>query len=224
MPGFTSTAQTAQRAFADQLHAILKQLDAHVSCGWIVDLRRNTGGNVWPMLAGIGPLLGEGNVAAARYADGSRVAMWYRAGQAGLGDFAQLTVSGEPYRSGAATLPVAVLTGEDTASSGEAIAVAFRGRPDARSFGAATRGISTGNRSFPLSDGAALVLTVATTADREGRLYGGAIEPDQAVADQRAGAPLAGQPAVRAALDWLVGQARCARHDAGVPPEPLPAS
>ena len=28
--------------------------------GWIVDLRGNTGGNMWPMVAGVGPVLGNG--------------------------------------------------------------------------------------------------------------------------------------------------------------------
>jgi C-terminal processing protease CtpA/Prc len=28
--------------------------------GWIVDLRNNGGGNMWPMLTGIGSILGEG--------------------------------------------------------------------------------------------------------------------------------------------------------------------
>ena len=28
--------------------------------GWIVDLRTDGGGNMWPMMAGLGPILGEG--------------------------------------------------------------------------------------------------------------------------------------------------------------------
>jgi len=33
--------------------------------GWIVDLRGNGGGNMWPMLAGVGPVLGEGVVGSS---------------------------------------------------------------------------------------------------------------------------------------------------------------
>jgi C-terminal processing protease CtpA/Prc len=78
-----------------------------------------------------------------------------------------------------------------TASSGEAVVIAFRGRPDARSFGTATCGKSTANELYTMSDGASLFLTVATMADRTKFLYGGQIAPDEEVtlpreAEQRA--------------------------------------
>jgi carboxyl-terminal processing protease len=74
--------------------------------------------------------------------------------------------------------PVAVVTDGNTAGSGEAVAVAFRGRPDARSYGAPTLGFSTGIETAPLPGG--LVLNVATSrfADRTGRVYGGPVVPD----------------------------------------------
>jgi len=46
-------------AFADTLQALVKATDASAPCGWVVDLRHNGGGNMWPMLAGVGPILGE---------------------------------------------------------------------------------------------------------------------------------------------------------------------
>jgi hypothetical protein len=58
------------------------------------------------------------------------------------------------------------LTGPVTASSGEAIVVAFRGRPQTRSFGEPTDGVPTANDTFPLSDGALLVLTVAVDSEK----------------------------------------------------------
>lgn len=45
---------------------------------------------------------------------------------------------------------VAVLTGSRTASSGEVVAIAFRGRPRTRSFGEPTVELSTANRTFLL--------------------------------------------------------------------------
>ena len=47
-------------AFADAIQAAIRQADRAELAGWIVDLRGNTGGNMWPMLAGFGPVLGEG--------------------------------------------------------------------------------------------------------------------------------------------------------------------
>jgi carboxyl-terminal processing protease len=48
-------------AFETRLERIVADLDRSHPVGWIVDLRGNVGGNIWPMLAGIGPLLGEGD-------------------------------------------------------------------------------------------------------------------------------------------------------------------
>src|SRR5206468_4322951 len=58
-----------------------------------------------------------------------------------------------------------------TASSGEAITISFRGRPGARSFGAPTAGLSTGNEEYALPDGSMLFLTTSIEADRIGHRY-----------------------------------------------------
>ena len=76
---------------------------------------------------------------------------------------------------------MAVLTGRMTCSSGEAIATAFRGRPDTRSFGLETCGLPTANDEFPLSDGAWILLTVSRFADRTGVVYSGPIAPHEVV-------------------------------------------
>jgi C-terminal processing protease CtpA/Prc len=107
--------------------------------------------------------------------------------------------------------PVAVLTGERTMSSGEALAVAFRGRRNARSFGRPTRGLSTSNEGISLSDGATLVLTTAVFADRTGRTYGGPIRPDVRV-DADEGAAPSEDAVVDAAEAWL--NEECSADDA----------
>ena len=43
----------------DSLQLAIAALQDKGACAWLVDLRLNGGGNVWPMLAGIGPLLGD---------------------------------------------------------------------------------------------------------------------------------------------------------------------
>ena len=98
--------------------------------------------------------------------------------------------------------PVAVLTDSLTASSGEAITIAFRARPGARSFGQPTFGVSTANAAFGLSDGAAIFLTVATMADRSGALYGGELVPDSLVLGTKTGDRTT-DAALDAAFDWL---------------------
>jgi C-terminal processing protease CtpA/Prc len=91
------------------------------------------------------------------------------------------------------------------------LAAAFQGQPRSRSFGAPTRGLVAGNRTFPLADGAALVLTVAATSDRAGRTYSGPITPDEHVppGPETDGAGTTADRAVGAALAWLRTQQPC---------------
>jgi C-terminal processing protease CtpA/Prc len=157
------------------------------------------------MLAGLGALLGEGDLAASVYPDGRRVPIWHRDGQAGFGDYTQLRVR-SPYRLRAA-VPVAALVGPGTASSAEVLAVALRGRPATRMFGAPTRGLSAGNRTFELSDGASLVLTVAATSDGAGSVVLGPVVPDELV--ERRDGTGDRDAVLGAAADWLSAGESC---------------
>ena len=58
----------------------------------------------------------------------------------------------------------------------------LRGRPQARSFGQPTAGVSTAASTFPLSDGATILLTTSTMSDRTGKRYGARVEPDELIA------------------------------------------
>ncbi|MFR9804725.1 S41 family peptidase [Pseudonocardia sp. RS010] len=165
-----SCAERDAVAYADAARAAL---DGRTAERWIVDLRGTGGGSPWPLLAAVAPLLGEGEVGAFVDRRGGRTPWTVRDGVVSRGPTPQL--QGLP---GTLDGPVSVLTDGNTANAGEAVAVAFRGRPDARSYGAPTLGFSTGVESAPLPGG--LVLTVATSrfADRTGQVYGGPVTPD----------------------------------------------
>jgi hypothetical protein len=209
VPSFVGGTPVQQVDFAEALKNIVQQYDETGVCGWIVDLRRNTGGNLWPMLAGLGPLLGDGELVASVYPGGRRVAVWHRDGQAGFGDYTQLRVRSS-YRVRAPT-SVAVLLGPATASSAEVLALAFRSRSTTRSFGAPTRGVSAGNRTFALADGASLVLTVAATSDRAGEVFIGPLQPDELIGRTAGSADAAdtADPVLDAAMAWLTAADAC---------------
>jgi len=203
-PGPAMQQQMQERA--SRWQASIREQDNGTRCGWIVNLRGNTGGNMWPMLLGTAPLLrvtavADETVGSLATADGPSV--W------------QLTISG--VRLGARVIvdlgapgyllkrrdaPVAVLTGPITASSGEATVLAFRGRPHTRSFGEPTRGVSTANVVRPLVDGSSLVLTTSVMQDRTGHGDGLKIKPDQHTRGDAA--------TVAAAQAWLLAQPACA--------------
>ena len=70
------------------------------------------------------------------------------------------------------TIPIAILTDEWTASSGEAVLLAFRGLKNVRSFGAPTAGYASTNTVFKLYDGTQIVLTVGADAvPRTGEIF-----------------------------------------------------
>jgi carboxyl-terminal processing protease len=195
MPGYSGRDQQAWQSFADHMVQSISQLAPQARCGWIVDLRSNTGGAIAPMLAGLGPLLGDAPLGGFRNAQG-QVDSW----KVGYGMNGYIRQGPDLSHS-----RVAVLTGEQTASSGEIAAVAFRGRANTRSFGAPTAGISTANADFPLPDGSMIILTTAMDLDRDGHAYGDKIQPDQRVeaADSKSDAVL------DAAEAWLSETGRC---------------
>ncbi len=164
-------SSTLSRALTDQA--------ANGACGWIVDLRGNGGGNMWPMLNGLEALLGAGPFGGFGSADGPR-AQWVRDGS--IIASRPVGTDIQPGTSGRlAGAPVAVLTGPQTGSSGEMVAIAFRGRDRTRSFGAPTAGLTTANTPFPLSDGSRLLITTSGVLDAAGRFIQGPLVPDEAV-------------------------------------------
>lgn len=180
--------------FAQSIQLAIKQADTDDIRGWIVDLRGNTGGNMWPMLAGVGPILGEGIAGYFIEPDGSTTAWSYQNGVASMDQREMVRVS-EPYVLRRPNPKVAVLTDRVTASSGEAITVSFKTRANTRSFGTPTCGLSTATANRVLSDGAVLNLTQGTLADRTKKLYGTQIQPDE---------ELYSSTAVDRAIAWLL--------------------
>ena len=68
--------------YAADIRRILTDIAAQNPKGWIVDLRGNTGGNMWPMLTGIGPILGDGPAGSFVAADGN-ITWFYQDGKTG---------------------------------------------------------------------------------------------------------------------------------------------
>jgi len=194
------------QAYADSLHRIASDLESSHPIGWIIDLRGNGGGNMWPMLAGIGFVLGEGRLGSFVAPDGSSTDWSYHQGKAEAEAHGTESVNMEVKEPPLAlpSLPlVAVLIDSGTISSGEAIAISFEGRPRERSFGTHTFGLSTSNAMFPLSDGASLFLNTAFETDRLNRRYDDGVEPDVRFPEPTTIPPEATDVVLQAAEAWL---------------------
>ena len=195
-----STTQSGEEAtrFASSIHQSIRNHDtAKDVIGWIVDLRGNGGGNMWPMLAGVGPILGDGPVGHFVNAGGFWFMWEYRSGAAINGSTTVLSVP-DPYTLRRPNPNVAVIIDGRVASSGEATAIAFKARLNTRFFGTPTCGLSTANAAHRI-DNATLILTVGTMADRNRLVFGDSVLPDEFIANTTL--------QVDRAVEWLREQA-----------------
>lgn len=193
LSSFNSVNDEAAREAAGLIRRHTEQAIHAQPCGLIVDLRENSGGNMYPMLDGLRPLLGVGALLAFQARDGSRTTVSRDSvAQAlgGLDSTAATQPNTEHYRG-----RIAILIGEHTASSGEMVTLALRSQPNARSFGQRSAGFTTANTVLTLSNGGLLALTVARTLNSQGQPIEGALLPDEALP--------AGSDAAEVAIRWL---------------------
>lgn len=196
---FSSLDLWEQKLFALFLQTKISEQDQDNLLGWIVDLRWNTGGNMWPMIAGIGPLLGNGTYG---YFINENISSWgYQDGASVVNGNPRVSVS-SPYKLLNSNPKIAVLSSNNIASSGEATLISFKEHNNVRIFGTNTCGQSTANRTFVLSDGSRLNLTVSTMADKSKNLYGGVVTVDELVPQHEV---------VNAAVNWLNNQQQTTR-------------
>jgi len=203
----------SERTYVTEANAVLERVDRSGTCGWIVDLRRNMGGNYMPMVVGVTPLLGEGPILSWISPNGDRRIVALREGRVfdNGQDVSGALVQGSVHELSRPTPPVAVLIGPQTASSGEATTLAFVGRPDTRLFGEITGGYTTANSGYLLFDGSIVLLAQAAMADRHGNTAIGGIEPDEIVRTDWTIYGTADDPVIQAATEWLERQPGCAQ-------------
>lgn len=163
-------------------------------CAVVVDLSAQEGGNAWPAIAALAPLITAAN--AARLVDREGVhrplvppgaAEWAAGGPLPSNDLARF--KGHPF---------AVVLAPQTASAGEMVAIALRGEPGARTFGQKTYGATTSNVVTALPDGATVLLTTSRYAIGDGLPLRGPLVPDAP--------PAAGDSAdatLRQAISWV---------------------
>lgn len=196
LPGFISSEKHQVDAYEESALTGMSHVADSVKAGWIIDLRNDTGGNMWPMLVALSPFLGDGPLG-------------YFKGSFGLSE--PWKVHPTERQSKASfdfnTVPVAVLIGPHTASAGEAVVIALHGRPHTRFFGAPTAGVPTGNQAFQLPDGAEIALTTSVELDRFQKEYDGPIQPD-VIADPTTSSTPGADSELAAARKWLLGMAR----------------
>lgn len=189
MPAVGGTDPELALEFATKIGRRLRDINPQAHCGWVVDLRTNTGGSMWPMVSALGLFFGDERLGGFKDRNG-RINWW---------SMKSRWVTPVAGQSEAHDAKIAVLLGSRTASSGEAVAVAFIGREGTQSFGMATSGKASSNRKFPLPDGSAIYLTTAVDVDRFGREVGERVVPDVLLSEE----VVSRSEVPKEALDWL---------------------
>lgn len=188
LPDFLGTAEAGQK-YAKVAEDFIHENRDKIK-GVVLDLRGNTGGDMGPMATAVSSLLPDGELVYYHYRSYD-IPVTLKNGvvsNAGTGGKSL-------YPEEKLNVPVAILTDDMTASSGEALTLCFRGLENTRTFGAPTAGYTSVNMLYNMYDGAQMYLTVAFDKARTGEIFKETpIEPDVAT-----DSPL------EAAIEWLRG-------------------
>ena len=144
---------------------------------WIVDLRYNGGGNLNPMAEGLAQIIGEGYVGGSQGLTSTENDHW----KISNGNFYNNDYSIESKLSCKfkKNSKVAVLTSMYTASSGEAMAVMFKGKKNTRFFGEKTLGMITVTDWHVIDSSTAMTISVGYYKDRNGIIYDKYVDVDE---------------------------------------------
>ena len=173
--------------------------------GWIIDLRVNTGGNMYPMIAGLSDFIGEGKVGGFLTPNYQPDGNWIIKNGTFFVDSVKVTTvkyDGYPIKP---NMPIAILISRNTASSGEMTAISTIGRKKSIVIGELSAGYTTSNLGFKLNDYSGLNLAVDYASDRKGKIYPKNIEPDFIVLNGDNFENLQEDSKVKKAISWISG-------------------
>jgi carboxyl-terminal processing protease len=171
--------------------------------GWIIDLRVNTGGNMYPMIAGLSDFIGEGKVGGFLTPTYQPDGNWMIKNGTFYVDSVKVTAvkyNGYPIKQ---NIPIAILISGNTASSGEMTAISTIGRKNSIVIGEVSAGYTTSNLGFRLNDFSGLNLATAFASDRNGKIYPNNIEPDVIVTNGDNFEDLKADIKVKKAVTWI---------------------
>ncbi|QEC69484.1 hypothetical protein FRZ67_20065 [Panacibacter ginsenosidivorans] len=202
IPFFGGQTAEAMANFAQRIQDSLCKNVTTETKGFIIDLRLNAGGNMFPMYAGISNIYGDGLVSETKDNKGNTTGKSSIKGNGILindsiftalknncGDFSKY--------------PVAVLIGPVTGSAGECLAAGLHARSNTILIGEVTAGYTTGNLGFLLpGTNNGIVIGVDVLRDKTGKEYLENVKPDvEIIGDDFFGQ--ANDKKIQAAVKWL---------------------
>jgi C-terminal processing protease CtpA/Prc len=178
VPAFSSYSLKNEKDFANTIRNQIEELDTQNTIKyWVVDLRNNTGGNMWPMIAGLNALFKDGIVGSFISTVSEDNIEWKI--KNGIVNYSKLKINS--YKIKNLNVKIAILLNENTASSGEMTAISMIGLTNTKTFGQKTAGYTTVNSTIKLKDKTEIYLATGYCTDRNNKVYNNNLIPDKIV-------------------------------------------
>lgn len=150
--------------------------------GWILDLRFNTGGDAYLMLAALYHFLGDKVVYTGLDVNKNVISVnQLKAGKFISGETIEREINAKNKPN--LNVPIAIIMGNWTASAGEDVIVGFTDRKNVITIGEPTYGYLTGNELYKLPFNAQAALTGSYIADMYGK-YKVNLDPDISIKEK----------------------------------------
>lgn len=175
IPSMPISKQDDFNAKAQKLNDSLCSLLRHGVKGIVLDLRLDGGGAMHPMILGVEQLLTDGYLGSFRT---KKKEDWILKENSFIVDTAHISAINPTCHVNAQEIPIVMLISPYTGSAAECFIIAFKGRRNTVLLGSRTAGYVTVNTGFPINDTAFMNLAIGYSADRNGKIYTEAIEPD----------------------------------------------
>lgn len=204
VPSFQVFDQQQINSYAQSLSDSISKLATNSAKGFIIDLRLNGGGNIYPMLSGLSLLLGNNTIGYETDVYGSIARVWeIKNGNFIIGGYQTTEISAK-LKSKLQTIPVVVLIGPVTKSSGSMTAIAFKKRPKTIFIGEPTAdGYTTSNGYFQFAPNLTLNFATNFVADRNMTVYKSTVNPDIFVYQGDNFEDLMKDKKIKSAVRWL---------------------
>lgn len=181
MRAFIGSNQQAT-LFAGDRHNRARTQDGPDTKGWVIDLTTVNGGNIYPIIASLGPFYQQETLGYFIDADGSEIP-WGFSGDAAFvrSPNEKQTVVTDPYTLMDPNAKVVVVVDFPTAGAGEAAMISLKNRPNTLIIGRPSCGLASVTESFTLSNSDILVLVTNYIADSSKEVFPGRLMPDEQI-------------------------------------------
>lgn len=179
IPGNNDFSFKKVDSLSDDIVDHINSISSNKIAGWIIDLRVNTGGNMYPILLGLKEFIGNNLVFGGfRNAQNKITGNWeIKGGKLLIDNMALERKQGLVYAI-RHDVPIVLLTSCYTASAGEMTTISFIGRNNTYIVGEPTANYTTAVQGFSINENAGINLSTDYVVDRKLKIYKSSVLPD----------------------------------------------